>query len=146
MAENSHNRHSADFSTGIQAGAYRRRYQADRQSADQDRSEDLLPLVDQSTANSGKSHKAVTADCGFCDYPILEEVETRRAEEFYLPDRRYESGRKNVGKKKGTYGPCDFQEHEEGGYSCPAGKQMEYKGTCTINKHPPPERIGKGGR
>ena len=108
-----------------------------------DRAEDLLPLVDQSKNNSGKSHKAVTADCGFCDYPILEEVERRREEDFYLPDRRYEKDKKKE-QKKGRYGQKDFLELEEGGYCCPAGRQMEYKGICTVNEQQMHHYIGIG--
>ena len=96
--------------------------------------EDLLPLVDESKKNSGKGHKAVTADCGFCDYPILEEVQTEREEEYYLPDRRYEADKKGC-TKKGLYVPADFQELEEGGYRCPAKREMEYRGISTINKY-----------
>jgi hypothetical protein len=36
-----------------------------------------------------------TTDCDFCDYPILAEVETNQQEEFYLPDRRYESDKED---------------------------------------------------
>jgi transposase len=105
--------------------------------------EDLLPLVDQSKENSRSSHKAVTADCGFCDYPILEEVETNRQEEFYLPDRRYESDKKKE-RKKGRYVPADFQEQEDGSSQCPAGRQMEYKGMCTLNKQQMHHYVGTG--
>lgn len=108
-----------------------------------DRSEDLLPLVDQSEQNSGKSHTAVTADCGFCDYQILEEVETQRKEEFYVPDRRYETEKKNT-KKHGLYTQKDFPGSEEGGYCCPAGRQMEYKGICTISTQQVHHYIGIG--
>jgi transposase len=108
-----------------------------------DKPTDLLPLVDQSKNNSGKSHKAVTADCGFCDYPILEEVETSREEEFYLPDRRYEKDKKKE-REKGRYVMGDFPELQEGGYICPAGRQLEYKGICTINKQKMHHYIGIG--
>jgi len=105
--------------------------------------EDLLPLVDESNKNSGKPHRTVTADCGFCDYPMLEKVQTERQEEFYLPDRRYESDKKGH-NKKGLYVPADFVETEEGVYRCPAGKEMEYKGILTLNKHQMHHYLGTG--
>lgn len=108
-----------------------------------DRPEDLLPLVDESNKNSGKSHKAVTADCGFCDYSILEEVQTEREEDFYIPDRRYESDKKGCTKKR-QYVLADFHEIEGGGYLCPAGTEMEYKGISTLNKHQMHHYIGTG--
>lgn len=104
---------------------------------------DLLPLVDQSKRNGGSGHKAVTADSGFSDYRILEEVETRRQEEFYLPDRRYESDRKKE-RGKGRYVPADFQEREDGSCRCPAGRQMEYRGMCTRNKQQMHHYVGTG--
>lgn len=105
--------------------------------------EDLLPMVDESKKNSGKSHKSVTADCGFCDYPMLEKVQTERKEDFYLPDRRYEADKKER-TKKGLYAPADFDEIEGGGYRCPAGGEMEYKGTSTLNKNQMHHYIGTG--
>ena len=108
-----------------------------------DGSEDLLPLVDQSKHNSGNSHTAVTADCGFCDYQILEEVETQREEEFYIPDRRYETDKKKA-HKNGRYVPSDFTELEAGGYRCPADREMEYKGICTNNQQQVHHYIGIG--
>jgi transposase len=108
-----------------------------------DRSEDLLPLVDQSKSNCGKGHKAITADCGFCDYPMLEEVEVRREEDFYLPDRRYDADKKKE-LKEGRYGQKEFRELEDGGYICPAGRQMEYKGICALNKHQVHHYVGSG--
>lgn len=105
--------------------------------------EDLLPLVDESRENSGKSHKAITADCGFCDYPMLEKVQTEREEDYYLPDRRYEADKKGC-TKKGLYVPADFQETEEGGYRCPAGREMEYRGISTLNKHQMHHYMGRG--
>jgi len=108
-----------------------------------DSAEDLLPLVDQSKGNCGEGHEAVTADCGFCDYPVLEEVERRREEDFYIPDRRYEKDKKKE-QKKGRYGPKDFFELEGRGYCCPAGRQMEYKGICTVNEQQMHHYIGIG--
>jgi hypothetical protein len=38
----------------------------------------------------------------------------------------------------------DFQEQEDGSYQCPAGRQMEYKGTCTLNKQQVHHYVGTG--
>jgi transposase len=42
-----------------------------------DKSDDLLPLVDQSVRNSGRHHDEVSADSGFGSYNNLEKVEDR---------------------------------------------------------------------
>jgi hypothetical protein len=67
----------------------------------------------------------VTADCGFCDYGILKEVEEERTEDFYLPDRRYETS-KNAETKSGKYNIEEFRKDESGDYICPAGLKMRY--------------------
>ena len=88
---------------------------------------DLIPLVDESKESTGEAHEAITADCGFCDYEVLRQVDEEREEKFYVPDRRYESSKNNDNRKK-KYGFEDFRVDEDGGYVCPAGETMCYKG------------------
>ncbi len=92
--------------------------------------EDLLPLVDQSIENTGERHDKITADCGFCDYDVLQEVEEEREEDFYLPDRRFSASQK---EGKGKFPIDKFEKDENGGYECPAGHPMEYKQTITFD-------------
>lgn len=88
--------------------------------------EDLIKIADQSIENTGKEHDDVTADSGFCDYEVLQKVEEERQEEFYIPDKRYESSKKKDGKKK--YIQEDFKQNEAGDYMCPDGMKMKQKG------------------
>ena len=91
---------------------------------------DLLPIVDQSVENTGKKHDKITADCGFCDYDVLQKVEEEREEDFHIPDRRFSASEKE-GKDKF---PIErFEKDENGGYECPAGHPMEYKRTITFD-------------
>lgn len=91
-----------------------------------DSPEDLEVIVDASNANTGGSHKRVSADSGFCSYEMLVNIE-ERPEEFYVPDKRFEQSKKDPeGKKK--YGPEDFHRDEEGNYTCPAGHRMHHEG------------------
>ena len=89
-----------------------------------DKPEDLLKIVDKSIENTGEKHEEITADCGFCDYNILQEVDEKRTEEFYLPDRRYETS-KNGETKNGKYHIEKFTKDESGDYVCPAGLKMK---------------------
>ena len=91
-----------------------------------DRPEDLLPLVDEAKENTGGEHGQVAADCGFVGYGVLEKVEEERSEDFYLPDRRYESSKKDGGEK-GKLSIERFERKEDGSIVCPAGHIMEYK-------------------
>jgi len=92
--------------------------------------EDLLPLVDQSIENTGERHDKVTADCGFCDYEVLQKVEEEREEDFHIPDRRFSAaGKEGKGKS-----PIEkFEKDGDGGYECPAGNPMEYKRTINFD-------------
>ena len=92
-----------------------------------DRPEDLLKMVDSSNENIGGEHKNVSADCGFCDYEVLEMVEEQRNEEFYVPDRLYEHSKKDASEKK-RYGLEQFSKDNDGNYICPAGNTMKYVG------------------
>ena len=87
---------------------------------------DLLPLVDEAKENTGGQHEQVAADCGFADYGVLEKVEEERSEDFYLPDRRYESSKKDGGEK-GKLSIERFERKEDGVIVCPAGHMMDYK-------------------
>ena len=92
--------------------------------------EDLLPLVDQSIENTGERHDKITADCGFCDYDVLQKVEEEREEDFHIPDRRF-SALGKVGK--GKFPVERFEKDGQGGYECPVGKPMEYTRTITFD-------------
>jgi len=92
--------------------------------------EDLLPLVDQSIENTGERHDKVTADCGFCDYEVLQKVEEEREEDFHIPDRRFSAAGK---EGKGKFPIEKFEKDGDGGYECPAGNPMEYKRTINFD-------------
>jgi len=92
-----------------------------------DVAKDLLTVTDNSIENTGKEHDTVTADSGFCDFDILQKVEEERNEDFYLPDRRYESDKKGL-NKKGKFNQSNFKKNENGKYVCPAGLVMKEKG------------------
>ena len=92
-----------------------------------DSPEDLLKMVDASNENTGGEHESVSADCGFCDYEVLEKVEEQRNEEFYVPDRMYEHSKKDASEKN-RYGLEEFSKDDEGNYVCPAGNTMKYVG------------------
>jgi hypothetical protein len=64
-----------------------------------DKPKDMIQLVNSSKENTSASHKNVTADSGFCDYEILKEIEDNRQEEYYVPDRRFESSKKGKTSK-----------------------------------------------
>ena len=98
-----------------------------RTTQSSDRAEDLEPIVDASNENTGGSHKTVIADSGFCSYEMLEKTEDR-AEEFYVPDNRFEESKKDP-EDKNKYGAEDFHRDEDGTYRCPAGHAMEHLGT-----------------
>ena len=77
-----------------------------RTSQTVDKPEDLEEIVDASNANTGDSHKTVSADSGFSSYEMLVNTDDR-AEAFYVPDKRFEESKKDPeGKKK--YGAEDF--------------------------------------
>ncbi len=91
-----------------------------------DNEEDLLPLVDASVENTGERHENVLADSAFADYEVLEEVEERRPEEYYVPDKRFkvvESGK----TAKGRFDGENFERTEDGKVICPEGREMELK-------------------
>lgn len=92
-----------------------------------DCAEDLEVIVDASNANTGGRHKTVSADSGFCSYEMLVATE-ERAEEFYVPDKRFEESKKDPEEKK-KYGVEDFDCEEDGNYRCPAGHPMRHIGT-----------------
>lgn len=92
--------------------------------------EDLLPIVDQSIDNTGERHDKITADCGFCNYDILQKVEDEREEDFHIPDRRFAASQQ---EGKGKFRIDKFEKDGNGGYNCPAGHPMEYKQTNTFD-------------
>ena len=92
--------------------------------------EDLLPLVDRAKENTDEEHEQVAADCAFCDYEVLEKVKKERDEDFYLPDRRYETSKKEPGGE-GKLSIEQFERKEDGSIVCPAGHVIEYKRTMS---------------
>lgn len=88
--------------------------------------EDLLPIVEQSVKTTGKSHNNISADCGFCNYDILQKVEEEREEEFYIPDRRFAESQD---EGKGQFTIEQFKEDKNGDIACPIGEPMEYMRT-----------------
>ena len=97
-----------------------------------DSPQDLLPIVDQSIDNTGQRHDKVSADCGFCDYEVLQKVEEEREEDFHIPDRRFSAAGK---EGKGKFPIEKFEKDGKGGYECPAGNPMEYKRTINFDDH-----------
>lgn len=95
-----------------------------------DAPEDLLPIVDQSIKNTGRTHESIMADCGFCNYDILQKVEEEREEEFYIPDRRFS---KSQDEDKGHFSIEKFTENINGDYICPIGEPMEYMRTNSFD-------------
>ena len=90
-----------------------------------DKPQDLIKIVDKSIENTGKKHEEVTSDCGFCDYDILKKIDEERTEDFYLPDRRYETSKNGV-TKSGKYHIEEFKKDESDDYVCPVGLKMKY--------------------
>lgn len=84
-----------------------------------DHGDQLLPLVDKATENSKKSFSAITADAGFCNYPLLERVEKERTEEFYIPDTQLFTKETFRGKFSNN-----LFKQEDGKMKCPAGIEM----------------------
>ena len=91
-----------------------------------DQPKDLITMTDQSRKNTYEIHKNIIADSGFCDYEILEEVANERVENFYVPDKRFESSKKPEGKN-GKFNQSSFKKNEEGKYLCPSGSVMKQK-------------------
>jgi transposase len=89
-----------------------------------DRPKDLLPLVDQVKANTGGEHATVIADCGFNSYEVMQTIEEQRTEEFYVPDRLFETS-KTEEEGKGEYSLDRFERDEDGGIRCPQGHEMK---------------------
>lgn len=93
-----------------------------------DEPKDLLPLVDTAKENTDGEHEKVLADSGFCDYETMQKVEEQRSEDFYLPDKRYESS-KDQEKEPAKYPPDRFEREEDGDLRCPEGHPMKYQRT-----------------
>lgn len=97
-----------------------------------DAPDDLMAIVDSSVKNTGEKHKHITADSGFCDYEKLESME-KREEDFFVPDRRFETSKKDVSEKK-MFTQEDFKKDDAENYICPAGHEMYYTGSVKNNK------------
>ena len=85
----------------------------------------MIPLVDQAKENTCGEHAAVIADCGFNSYEVMQTIEEERTEEFYVPDRLFESS-KSEEEGKGEYCLDRFQRDEDGGIRCPLGHEMKH--------------------
>lgn len=96
-----------------------------------DAPDDLMPIVDSSVKNTGKKHENITADSGFCDYETLELME-ERGEDFFVPDRRFETSKKDISEKK-MFTQEDFKKDNVGNYICPADHKMSYTGKVKNN-------------
>jgi len=93
-----------------------------------DQPKDLLPLVDQAKENTGGEHATVIADCGFSSYEVMQTIEEQRAEEFYVPDRLFETSKTEEEGKEG-YSLDRFERDEDGGIRCPQGHEMTHTRT-----------------
>jgi transposase len=91
-----------------------------------DKPEDLFSVVDQSVEITGENHENVLADCGFASYESLEKMETEKAENYHVPDRLFESAKKNSAADN-KIGIEDFIKDEQGNYHCPNGKMMKVR-------------------
>ncbi len=96
-----------------------------------DKADDLLELVDKAKENTGGKHENVTADSTFCDYKRLQEVEEGREENFFLPDKRFETAEKD-NRTKGKYDSSHFEKRKDGVIFCPEGQAMKLK---TVNSY-----------
>ena len=88
-----------------------------------DTPEDLLSLVDTAKENAVQGHENVLADPGFCDYETLKKVQCERAEEYFLPDRRFEVT-EGGSASRGKYDSNNFLR-KDGTVVCPEGKQLK---------------------
>jgi transposase len=91
-----------------------------------DTEEDMFPLVDAAAENTGARHENVMADSAFANYEVLVDVEEKRSEEYYVPDKRFkvvESGT----AAKGRFDGENFERREDGKVICPEGREMELK-------------------
>jgi transposase len=91
-----------------------------------DMPEDLFPLVDEASKNADGQFETVLADSGFCAYDTLVEMEGRRKEPYYVPDRRFECEKEKTTPNK--FGKARFRRQEDGSMICPAGHPMKQNG------------------
>ncbi len=89
-----------------------------------DKPEDLFSLVDQAKENAGRGHEKVLADPAFCDFEALQQAESKREEEYFLPDKLFEVTESG---SRGKYDRNNF-EQKDGTVVCPEGKLMQLKG------------------
>jgi hypothetical protein len=95
---------------------------------------DLLPLVDQAIANTGKKHENVAADSGFCDYAVLQEVSEKREENFLVPDKQMEADKK-AATEDGKFKSGMFTRQEDGSVICPNSTAMKLKTVHQEDNH-----------
>jgi transposase len=91
-----------------------------------DKPKDLFSLVDQAKENAGCGHENVVADPAFCDYETLQQAESTRKEEYFLPDKLYEVAEHGTASR-GKYASDNFEHRDEGTAVCPEGKPMQLK-------------------
>jgi transposase len=90
-----------------------------------DAPEDLFRLVDEASTQAGGQFEAVLADCAFCEYENLVEMEEARSETFYVPDRRIDTDERKKGENGKPFGKARFTRQDNGQVVCPAGQMME---------------------
>jgi transposase len=90
----------------------------------EDEPEDLFKLTDESNKNTKDRHKNIMADSAFCDLDRLKEAETKRKEDVYLPDKRFEAIERGK-TKRGDYDLSKFRK-KRGRIICPQGHRMKH--------------------
>ena len=88
--------------------------------------DDLFSIVDKSIEITGKNHENALADCGFASYETLEKMETKREENFYVPDKLFDSSQKEP-EDGAKINAEQFKKKDDGEYYCPDDKKMVKK-------------------
>mgnify|MGYP001180349447 CR=1 FL=1 len=91
-----------------------------------DGDQDLLALVDAAHQNTGGKHRNVIADAAFGSYEIYERIEEERTEDYFVPDRRFESAESGQ-TGKGKFAGSRFEKRTDGTIICPAGVPMRLR-------------------
>lgn len=91
----------------------------------EDGPEDLFQLVDEASDHAQGAFTSVLADCAFCEYENLVEMEEDRKETYYVPDRRIDVDKEQKRGKGNRFGKARFTRHEDGSVKCPQGHQMK---------------------
>jgi len=82
---------------------------------------DLLPIKEASEENTGRSHKHISADCGYVSNDLYAIMEADTKTEYYIPDRTLHSS------KKDPYNKWKFVRIPgRDMYHCPEGKELHF--------------------